>query len=107
MAETRNNTTTKVTLDLDALDRENAPEPFSIRHGDRVYTFTDAMEIDWQKLMLALQNPHQFFRLTLSEADAKAFFAAPLPTYKMRALMNRYREHHGMTDPGEAVGLPG
>lgn len=100
------NATAKVTLDLDTYEREGAPGPFSIRHEGRVYTFVDAMELDWQQLMLALGNPHQFFRLTLPD-DAKEFLATPMPTHKMRKLMADYREHHGMTDPGEAGGLPG
>lgn len=104
------NQTDKVTLDLDTLDREQthtpSVEPFSIRHNGRAFTFKDAMDIDWQKLMLALQNPHQFFRLTLDPDDAKAFLGGEVESWKMRHLMDRYRQHHGMTEPGEAPGLP-
>jgi hypothetical protein len=100
------NPTSKVSLDLDTLEREGAPEPYSIRHGGRVYTFADAMDIDWQKLMLSLQNPHQFFRLTLPEQDAKIFLADEMPTWKLRRLMDAYRTHHGMMEPGETDALP-
>ena len=100
------NGTAKVSLDLDALDREGAAGPFSIRHDGRVYTFIDAMDLDWQEVLLSLQNPHQFFRLTLPAADADAFLASKLPVWKMRRLMDNYREHHGMLEPGEAAASP-
>ena len=93
--------TSKVSLDLDALEREGAPEPFSIRLAGRVYAFADAMEIGWQEMMAAFQDPRRFFRLTLSDEDAKEFFAADLPSWKLRKLMDSYREHHGMVEPGE------
>ena len=91
----------KVSLDLDALEREGVPEQFSIRLGGRVYAFTDALDLDWQDLMVALQNPRRFFALTLSEGDRKAFLATKLSSWKLRRLMDDYRVHHGMVEPGE------
>lgn len=98
--------TTKVSFDLDALDREGRPEPFSIRHVGRVYTFADAMDVDWQKLMAAMQNPVAFFHLTLPEGDAKEFLSQEMSVFKMRRLMDAYREHYGVTDPGDQLALP-
>jgi hypothetical protein len=105
MSSNNSKPTTKVSLDLDALDREGAPEQFSIRLGGRVYSFEDAMNVDWQSLILALQDPHRFFRLTLSDEDAKAFLAEKLPVWKMRRLMDDYREHHGMSNLGDPAAL--
>lgn len=97
----------KVSLDLDALDREGAPtEPFTANHLGRVYTFEDAQEIDWQKLMAALQNPRVFFQLTLGN-DAKDFLGGQLPTWKLRRLMDAYRNHYGLLEPAEGNGSPG
>jgi hypothetical protein len=93
--------TSKVSLDLDALEREGAPEPFSIHLAGRVYPFIDAMELDWQDLMSAMQDPARFFALTLSGDDHKAFLNTKLSSWKLRKLMDSYREHHGMVEPGE------
>lgn len=99
---------TTVALDLDALEAEGRPDPrppFTARLGGNVYTFADAMELDWQQILSALQDPALFFRLTLG-ADADAFLNHRLSVRSLRALMDRYREHYGMTGPGEAVALP-
>lgn len=106
-AKPATNATAKVHLDLDTIEREGAPEPYTVRRGGRVYTFVDAMELDWQELMAALQDPPVFFKLTLG-GDADAFLATDpkLPVWKMRRLMDDYRRHHGMMEPGETPALP-
>lgn len=97
-----------VSLDLDALEREGAPEPFAIQAGGRVYVFTDAMDLDWQDIMRALSDPPLFFRLTLPADDATQLLGTKLPVWKMRRLMNDYLRHYGMpTQPGESGALPG
>lgn len=88
-----------VVLDLDALERENAPAPFTFRHDGRRYLLRDPQDIDWQELMLAIDNSFQFFRSVLPADDQQQFFAAKMPSWKMKALMERYQQHYGLPDP--------
>ena|SRR5688572_431113 len=101
--------TPKVHLDLDAFDHEQTddrPEPFTIRHHGRVYTFRDAMDLDWQEVLAALTNPREFFHLTLEPDDAKAFLGSETSVRKMRRLIDDYRAHYGMLGSGEAPASP-
>ncbi len=91
----------RFTIDLDSLEREGAPEPFTVKLGEKVYVFADAMDVDWQELMTSLTgNMVHFFHLVMPNDEAKEFLAQKLPTWKMRKLMELYTEHHGLTDPG-------
>jgi hypothetical protein len=96
----------KSSLDLDALEREGAAEPFTFTHAGRQYTLNDPQEQDWQQLMMAASNPLLALRLLLPEKDKDAFFETPLPTWKLRALIKAYREHYGVPEEGESAGLP-
>lgn len=90
-----------ISLNLDQLEHEGAAGPFVIVFGGDRIVFRDAMEIDWQKLMAALRHPTAFFRLVLSPEDARKFLSTELPTHKLRKLMDTYRDHFGLVDPGE------
>lgn len=91
----------KVGLNLDALDREGAPEPFVVTFDGKPMTFKDAAEIDWQDLIRAQYDPRFFFTVSLSEADAKRFLEKKLPTWKMEKLMAAYNAHYGIDDMGK------
>lgn len=88
-----------VVLDLDTLERENAPAPFTFRHSGRRYLLRDPQDIDWQELILAIQDSFQFFRSVLPADDQQEFFTAPMASWKMKALMERYQDHYGLPDP--------
>lgn len=88
-----------VTLDLDTLERENPPEPFTFRHGGRRYFLRDPQDVDWQELLLAIDNSYRFFNSVLPADDQKEFFEAPMASWKMKALMERYQVHYGLPDP--------
>jgi hypothetical protein len=66
-----------VVLDLDTLERENAPLPFTFRHAGRRYMLRDPQDVDYQE----------------------EFFAASMASWKMKALMDRYQQHYGLSDP--------
>jgi hypothetical protein len=89
-----------VGLNLDTLEREGAPEPFAVVLGGQRMLMSDAQDVEWQTLMLAMQDPHAFFRLVVPRDAQQEFFAARLPAWKMRALMDAYTKHYGLTDPG-------
>lgn len=96
---------TPISLNLDALEREGTPDPFSIVLGGRRIIMADAQEVDWQTLMASMSAPRAFFRLIVPPDDQAHFFAASLPTWKMRSLMNAYTEHYGLTDEGNPAAL--
>lgn len=88
-----------VVLDLDTLEREDAAETFTFRHLTRVYTLLDPQEIDWQELIISIGNSFHFFQTVLPAEDQTEFFAAKMPSWKMKALMERYQVHYGLPDP--------
>lgn len=90
------------TLDLDVLERENAPAPFTFVHQGRRFMMSDPQEVDWQELMVAISNPHMFFRHVLPPEYHEPFFATHMPSWKMSALMERYSQHYGLPDPKAA-----
>ena len=88
-----------LTLDLDALEREKAPKPFYFQHLGERYLLVDPQEIDWQELIIAIGDTFTFFRTIIPADDREKFFTAKLPSWKMRALMERYQEHYGLPNP--------
>lgn len=95
-----------ISLNLDSLEREGRAEPFAIVLGGNRILMSDAQDVEWQSLMLAMQNPHAFFKLVVPADDQDAFFAADLATWKMRRLMEEYTRHYGLTDPGNPGASP-
>lgn len=94
-----------ISLNLDSLEREGAPGPFVVVLGGDRYEFTDAQEIDWQELQSVLTDPATFFRKVLPGEQGKKFLAQKIATFKLRKLMDAYREHFGLVEPGEAAAL--
>lgn len=93
-------------LDLDTLDREDAPAPYDFVHKGVRYLLTDPSEVDWQDLISALRSPQMFFKLVLTDDDGRRqFFSAPMPSWKMRRLMESYSEHFGIPDLPNVAGL--
>jgi hypothetical protein len=93
-------------LDLDELERPDAPDAFSATIGGKKYIFLDAKELDYRELLEGFRafeqgNPDQAIGLMLDPDDRDAFFENRLPSWKLEALFTAYNEHHGI-DPGEA-----
>ncbi len=93
-------------LDLDALEREGAPDPFDFVLEGKRYIMSDPKSVDWQDLLAAMSNPVMFFRLVLPADDQALFFQTRLSAWKMQKLMEAYQTHYGMPSPGNAAGLP-
>lgn len=92
----------RVALDLDALEREGAG-PFEVRLGGRVWTFADAMDLDYNDVMNAGEDPIGFLRIALPPDDVDDFFALRIPLWKLQRLVTTYMEHSGVPLPGEAT----
>lgn len=93
------------TMNLDELEREEAPEEFSFIHNGRRFVLADPEEMDWRDIVDALGHPELFFRAALAEGDREDFFAKKMEAWKLAALVKRYREHFGLPDPGEFAAL--
>jgi hypothetical protein len=89
----------EVAFDLDVLERENAPAAFYFRHLGERYLLVDPQEVDWQDLIIAIGDTYTFFRTIVPADDREKFFQSKMPSWKMRALMERYTEHYGLPNP--------
>lgn len=90
-------------LDLDTLEREDRPGPFSVTLGGREYVLVDATEIDYRELLAGQRaylagDPELAIRTVVAEDDRDAFFANAMPAYKLEALFSAYNAHHGLGD---------
>lgn len=95
-----------VSLNLDTLEREDTKGPFSFLHDGRRWVLSDPEEVDWQELLVSVDNPVMLLRCALAEGERDAFFKAKMPTWKMKALAKNYQKHFGLPDAPEAGALP-
>ena len=120
MAE--NTSPRKVHLDLEHLERESVlglPEakrdPFVVSIPGRTVEFRDAIELNHLLLAQMEQTPLRFFKAAIAkDEDYKAFVQwansagpdgkAGLSGFKMRALMDGYRDYYGLDKAGNVLG---
>lgn len=106
-----------INLDLDTIEREQvrgAPprkKPFVVKIDGQPVTFKDPMDIDALQLMTMEESPARFFRATLDRENGDfehviTAFETPgkISGLKLRALMQGYRVHYGLDDPGNGGG---
>jgi hypothetical protein len=93
----------KVNLDLDKLEREDAPdELFTTRVGGTEYVFADPMETEWQDLVII--NPQDtipFLRALLGD-QYPSFAKHRMPFWKLGRLVRAVQEYYGMIPEGAA-----
>lgn len=100
----------KIHLNLDSLERPDAPDPFAVVLGGKRYVLVDAIELDYRELIdaqVAFMNgrPQPAVETMVAEKDREAFFANKLSTFKLGKLFEAYNAHYGI-DPGEAPASP-
>ncbi|MDG9703816.1 hypothetical protein [Streptomyces sp. DH37] len=83
-------------LDLDALEREGAPEPFTIVHGDTLFTLADPRELDWRLIDRLGTGPADADLRVLLGDQYDAFAQHRMPGWKLDMLLTRWREHYGL-----------
>ena len=86
-------------LDLDALERPDAPEPFTVRLGGRTYTLLATDDVDYRELRhgfeaVARGEFDPWIRALLAEKDREAFFANRVPAFKLNELFRAYNAHN-------------
>lgn len=85
---------------LDALDRERPEQPFTVRVAGTVITLRAAQELTWRDLVDGIRNVVGFVTWIAPADQASAGLLSALPVWKIQAVMDRYRQHHGLTvDP--------
>lgn len=112
----------KIHLDLDALERESVvglPEakriPFTVNANGRPVEFRDAIELNHMLLATMEQTPIRFFKAAIADKDDYSHFVnwansggddgkRGLTGFKMRALMDGYRDYYGLDKAGNAIG---
>lgn len=91
-----------VSLNLDALERENAPKPFSVVLGGKRMVLLDAQEVDYRDLLALMTNPQDFFRLVVDPQHRQHVEDTKLPAWKLNRLVEAYLGHYGIR-PGEPL----
>lgn len=100
---------TKVGFDLDKLEREGEqPEPFTFRHGGKVFTLSDPAEIDYRDIVElgsagGYGNAVMVARLLGDEQYQELVDAGPLPQWKVEPLIDAWTAHYGLPSLGEAA----
>lgn len=91
-----------VNLNLDALEREDAPEPFAFVLGGERFVCADPMELDYRAFR-DMGDPEGQFKLLLG-AKFESFKAHKLVLWKQQRLVSTALEHYGL---GDTPALPG
>lgn len=86
-------------FNLDELERDAVPEPFSVQIGGRVVRFGDLDSVPWQRRREAYESGQVWLECVLSPTDLEYVLAQPLPVWKFRRLMAAYLEHFAAQQP--------
>lgn len=104
-------TPSKISVNLDTLEREGDPGPFVIVLGGKRYELLDAMDLDFRDLLASqraamLGEPEKALELIIATGDRVEFFGNRLPNWKLETLFKSYNAHFGLPTPGEAPASP-
>lgn len=90
-----------VSLNLDTLEREgDEPQPFVVVLGGERFVFRNLDDEDWQLVAdVDEDDPREALRLVLGN-EYERFSAHKLPLWKLRQMLDAWREHTTGTDTG-------
>jgi hypothetical protein len=89
-------------FNLDALDREGAPEPFQFSVKGQRFVVDDIESRDWQDLVAMGDDPEEGLRVALGPDQWEKFRAVKgVPMWKVGKLVEAISEHFGLGEPGE------
>jgi hypothetical protein len=85
---------TNLAIDLDATERpaDEVKPPFTAK--------IDPSDLDWRDL-LAMQDPREFIRLTMSAEDREHLSKTPIPGWKFGRLMEAFYLHYDLEELAE------
>lgn len=81
----------KIDLNLDTVEVPGAG-PYVFAVGGRTFTFNDPTHLDWQ-ILEKMNSIHALTEHCMSNEDSDAFYATPLPGYKLNALFKDVVRH--------------
>lgn len=97
-----------MTFDLDALERESTPEPFTFTVKGENFAIADVQEHDWQGLLTVGEDIEANLRMALGDAEYDRFKAIRgVPSWRLERLVRAMTEHFGLGAPGEDGGSSG
>lgn len=89
-------------FDLDALEREDAPEPFAAMLGGQQFIFNDPQEMDWKEAVaIGPSDVTEFLVASLGPDQYEEFKTKRLPLWKLIKLSEAVQKHYGMLPEGE------
>ena len=89
-----------VTLNLDTYEIEKPDEEFTFVLGGRRIVCVNPNDVDWRDLA-AIDDPDEFADVCMTADDATYFKGyTPFPAAKLNAVLQAYREHYGLGNPG-------
>jgi hypothetical protein len=93
---------TNLAIDLDAAERpaDEVKPPFTAKVGEKIITMIDPSDLDWRDL-LAMQDPREFIRLTMSADDREHLSKTPIPGWKFGRLMEAFYLHYDLEELAE------
>lgn len=83
----------EIDIDLDSLERDKTYPVFVFALAGRQIEFKDPANLDWQEL-LRLEEETEFIELAMSDEDSKFFLEQKVPAWKLRKLMQLYKDHY-------------
>lgn len=88
--------TRKIAIDLDSIERTNTKDPFVAVIGEREIEFYDPEDMEWEDLA-ALDSPGDFVDLcTMSAEDREHIYAQKLSSHKFKKLWEAYQAHYDL-----------
>lgn len=99
-------------FDVNALEREGAPEPFEFVLGPRKFVMGDPHEMVFDEILAILVEMAKgqivaALSKMLPEGDRKEFQAEArkIPVFKLNGLSKAFRDHYGMNLPESGASL--
>lgn len=91
------------TFDIDTVQREKTYEPFKVKMGERVVTFTDPALLTMEQLM-EIDHPVAFLEYCVPEADLAHVreHTDKMAGWRFNTLMERYNKHFGIGKRGNS-----
>lgn len=85
-----------VDLDLDSLENEDRPDPYTFMLGGEEFKTRDPRDLDWQVLADIPDDPRRFLGTFFTDDDYERLLKQPMTGHKLNALMERVKRHYGL-----------
>lgn len=88
-----------VGFNLDTWEREDdGVDVFTPIIGGKPRPMANPVDLDWQELIAALQDPRILLRVCMFDDDADEILSMKMTAAKLNKLITEWRNHYGLTD---------